>query len=530
MAAAEFALWKEQRNAIMPWTAALGPVDWAEEQFGSVQLGDRRLNRRVVQVAAAMAADPAGSIPRQNRGWNTTKGAYRLFDHERATFESVSEPCWRRTRTQCGTPPPAAAATAAVAVVLLLQDTTWVDYATHPHTQGLGWHGRCARHPRGGRGLFLHSVLAVEPAAAAADGSSSGRVIGLAWGKLWARDGEPINHDPQRRNRRRRSDDRESLRWSEAVKQVGSPPPGSSSSSPTRWIHVGDRESDMFSLYEQTRAMNGVGFVVRVFRERNASAGHDTPETQTIKQRRASSLKDLCRAMPALGGRQLWIAPKAAKPGQQTGVAARPGRWANLSVSGGAVTLWSPQLDRTGRALRCWAVRVWEANPPQGQEAVEWILLTSEPVEQLEDALRIAGYYALRWLIEQYHQCLKSGCKVEERQLETADRLEPLIGMLCAVAVRLLQLKNDARLTPDLPAQQRVPVAMVQTLSKLIDLDDEADTLTVRRFTHEVAKLGGFLGRKGDGDPGWRTLWQGWRELSLIHAGYELARAEGSYG
>jgi hypothetical protein len=281
----------------------------------------------------------------------------------------------------------------------------------------------------------------------------------------------------------------------------------------------------MFELYEQTREMNGVGFAVRVFRQRNASAGHDTPETMTREQRRSSSLKEICRAMPALGGRQLWVARKAAdKPGDP----AKAGRWANLSVSGGAVTLWSPQLDRTGRALRCWAVRVWEENPPRGCEAVEWILLTSEPVGNLEEALRIAGYYALRWLIEEYHQCLKSGCRVEERQLETADRLEPLIGMLCAVAVRLLQLKNDARLTPDLAAPRRVPVEMVRTLAKLIDVD--ADTLTVRRFTHEVARLGGFLGRKRDGEPGWRTLWQGWQKLSLIHAGYQLARAEGSYG
>jgi hypothetical protein len=507
----------------MPGTAVLGPVEWAEQQFGSVQLGDRRLNRRVVQVAAAMAADPAGSIPEQSGGdWKATKGAYRLFDHERATFESVSQPCWHRTRSQGGDDD--------TAVTLLLQDTTWVDYDAHPHTRGLGWHGRCPERPRGGRGLFLHSVLAVEPRA---DGSS-GRVIGLAWGKLWARDGEPINRDPQRRSRHRRSDDRESLRWVQAVKEVGEPPatpptadPSSAASPPPRrrWLHVGDRESDMFELYEQTREMNGVGFAVRVFRQRNASAGHDTPETMTREQRRSSSLKEICRAMPALGGRQLWVARKAAdKPGDP----AKAGRWANLSVSGGAVTLWSPQLDRTGRALRCWAVRVWEENPPRGCEAVEWILLTSEPVGNLEEALRIAGYYALRWLIEEYHQCLKSGCRVEERQLETADRLEPLIGMLCAVAVRLLQLKNDARLTPDLAAPRRVPVEMVRTLAKLIDVD--ADTLTVRRFTHEVARLGGFLGRKRDGEPGWRTLWQGWQKLSLIHAGYQLARAEGSYG
>jgi hypothetical protein len=168
---------------------------------------------------------------------------------------------------------------------------------------------------------------------------------------------------------------------------------------------------------------------------------------------------------------------------------------------------------------------------------VEWILLTSEPVRDLTDALRIAGYYGLRWLVEEYHNCLKSGCRVEARQLETAARLQPLIAMLCAVAVRLLQLKNDARLTPDRPANACVPVELVRTLSALIQADPTAKAkskapaspaeLTVRQFMHAVAKLGGFLGRKGDGEPGWRTLWRGWLELTLINAGYELARKEG---
>lgn len=286
-----------------------------------------------------------------------------------------------------------------------------------------------------------------------------------------------------------------------------------------RWLHVGDRESDIYDLYERTRPMPAVGFAVRVAKDRNASAGHDTPETRTREQRQSSSLKDVCRAMPALGATTLWVGPKGD----------RPGRWARLSVAGGPVTLWSPQLDRTGRALRCWAVRVWEANPPDGaDEAVEWILLTSEPVANLADALRVAGYYTLRWLIEQYHQCLKSGCKVEGRQLESADRLAPLIGVLCAVAARLLQLKNDARLAPDRPAAECVPKELVSTLCALTKAD--AADMTVRRFTHAVARLGGFLGRKGDGEPGWRTLWQGWHELTPIHAGFELARAERDVG
>jgi hypothetical protein len=393
--------------------------------------------------------------------------------------------------------------------------------------------------------LFLHSVLAVEPADAnGLSSSSSGRVLGLAWSTVWARTAaESIGRDQQRRSRRRRSDDRESLRWSKAVTEIGSPTPSPvSTRRRRRWLHVGDREADIFELFRQTQAMRDVGFAVRVYRQRNASPGHDTPDTQTRDQRRGSDLKDLCRAMPAFAQqqpRQLWVGPKGN----------RPGRWANVSVAGGAVTIWSPQLDRTGHALRCWAVRVWEANPPAGCEAVEWILLTSEPVRNLTDALRIAGYYALRWLVEEYHNCLKSGCQVEARQLETAARLEPLIAMLCAVAVRLLQLKNDARLTPDRPASACVPVELVQTLSALIEVDSKAKSnaklkaklkaksppppaeLTVRQFMHAVAKLGGFLGRKGDGEPGWRTLWRGWLELTLIHAGYELARKEGKrYG
>jgi hypothetical protein len=394
--------------------------------------------------------------------------------------------------------------------VLLIQDTTWLDYSAHPSNRGMGRHGG---NKAAGRGLFLHSVLGVEPVGVGS--SMAGHVVGLAWGKVWARTGPAPSAKRKQRHRsiRRRSPDRESLRWIEAVEQIGSAPADG-----PRWIHVGDRESDIYDLYDRIHSMTGVGFVVRLRHARNAVAGHDTPDTATIKQRRSTDLKKICRDMPAVGHKRVWIAPRP-------GVA---GRWADLSVSGGPVTLWSPQLNRTGRALRCWAVRVWEAAPPEGQTPVEWMLVTSEKLETVADILRIAEYYTLRWLIEQYHQCLKSGCKVERRQLESADRLGPLIGMLCPVAARLLQLKNDVRLDPDRLARRCVEEGMVQTLGRLIGIDTTA--LSLRRFTHEVAKLGGFIGRKGDGEPGWRTLWQGWHELSLIHAGYQLSQAQMRYG
>lgn len=336
-------------------------------------------------------------------------------------------------------------------------------------------------------------------------------------GKLWARSGEPVGTDNQparsRRRRRRRSADRESLRWSEAVQQIGEPPPQS------RWLHVGDRESDIFQLYEQTQKLAGVGFVIRVSKDRSATLGHQTPDTCRSNDRKSQqNLIDLLRSLTLVGQTQLWIAPGGG----------RKGRWAKLNVSAAAVTIWSPQLKRIGRALRCWGLRVWEVDAPSGVTRIEWMILTSEPIDSLSEALRVAEYYSLRWLVEQYHQCLKTGCRVQERQLENTDRLAPLIGMLCVVAVRLLQLKNDARLSPDQPAVECVPKELVQTLARLTRTN--AATMTVRKFTHEVAKLGGFIGRRSDGEPGWQTLWHGWHELTLIHTGYQLAEQEVTYG
>lgn len=469
-----------------------GALLWARTQFGGIQLGDKRLNRRAMEVARAMAEDPSGSIPRQNGQWKNIKGAYRLFDHEKATFESLSEPNRLATRRLC----------ARAKVTLMIQDTTWLDYSAHEANQGMGRFGR----KRKGSGMFLHSVLAVEPVRM--ESGIEARVLGVAGGKLWARTDAAVTS----RNARRYAKDRESLRWGEMVEQIGSPPED------RRWIHVGDRESDIYQLYEQVQSMAGVGFVVRVNHDRNACGGHDTPDRSPLKQRRGMTLKKVCRSMETAGSKRIWIEGKGG----------RKGRWAQLSVSGGPVTLWSPQLTREGKALRCWAVRVWEENPPEGRPPMEWMLLTGEPLEGVADILRIADYYALRWQIESYHQCLKSGCKVEESQLESADRLGPMIAIACAVAARLVQLRNDARTRPEEPAVKCVEASLVRTLAKLIRV--KASSMSIRRFMRETAKLGGFIGRNADGEPGWRTLWQGWHQLSLIHRGRLLSQPKGDVG
>jgi len=472
----------------------LSAADWAVEHFGQVQLGDKRRAARAVAVAGAMAADPSGSIPRQNKQWKQTKGAYRLFDAAQATFESMIDPHHQHTRRAAGE----------CGVVLMIQDTTHLNYTSHPGCEGLGRFAAGSQRWESGLGLLLHNVLAVEPL-----GDGQGRVLGLAHNKRWART-KPAA-DKRSTHKQRHEQGCESDRWVQAVEAIGAPPPGG------RYVHVGDREADIFPLYQRCKSQAGVSFVVRVSQlKRAAVAGHPTHLAKVkADDRPTTTLGEVVRSMPASGAKRVWVAPRGG----------RVGRWAKCQVSGGAVTIYSPWgRSRSGHPLCCFAVRVWEINAPAGVEPLEWLLLSDEPVNDLSDALRLCQWYALRWTIEQYHQCLKSGCKVESRQLEHVDRLGPLIGMLCVVAVRLLQLRNNTRRTPQAKAIEQVPPELVTTLAKLLGL--QAQTMTLRQFAHELAKRGGFVGRNSDGEPGWLSLWRGWHELELITLGTRLPNDE----
>ncbi len=128
----------------------------------------------------------------------------------------------------------------------------------------------------------------------------------------------------------------------------------------------------------------------------------------------------------------------------------------------------------------------------------------------------------MRWLIEEYHKCLKSGCAIEKKQLEEADRLEALLGIAAVVAVRLLAIKQQVKSRPQSPAVEHVEPLAVKVLCIRRKLKVNPQKLTLYEFWREVAKLGGFLGRRSDGEPGWQTLWLGWRELDLLTQGAKL--------
>ncbi len=451
------------------------PAGWAEAQFGAVELGDRRRARRAVRLATRMVRHPSASLPAQTGAWRDAKAGYRLFAREEVTFEALQAPHRRQALAAAGMRP----------VVLQIQGTSELDYTSHEALYDLGPIGN-----GGGRGFLLHSSLAVDP-------EGTGQILGLTDQQLLLRQPAPKGETRTQRKQRRR----ESQLWAESVSRVGRSPADS------RWVHVTDRGGDDFSFFTACAAW-GAGFLTRIYADRRMAAGHTASAPE-------GHLLTWARTLPALGQQTVEL----------RGRPKRKARTAELNVSFAAVTVFPPWLERKQmEPVRCWLVRAWESNPPAGEEALEWVLLTSESVETAEFAREVTRWYSFRWLVEEYHKCLKTGCAVEQRQLQTRTRLEACIGMLAIVAVQLLQLKFVARQAPQSAALKAGPVSHVRVLA--VYLNRRAEDWSVYEFWREVAKPGGFLARKNDREPGWQTLWRGWQKLDLMTLGANLAQSE----
>lgn len=445
---------------------SLSPTAWAEQEFGKCELGDLRRTRRAVKLAAQVAADPSGSTPRQTIDWNCCKAAYRLFDEDDVTFSALTAPHFQQTR-----------AAGARGHWLLLGDTTELEFGVHREVEGLGPTG-----DGGGRGFFLHSSLMVR-----ADGVE---LAGAAGQEIFHRQPRPEGESRYARVQRAR----ESEVWGRVIDQVGAPPPGA------RWTHVFDRGADNFEVYchlLQQRA----DWVVRAAQlERRII----TPDEQH------ATLCGYLATLPVAGTYELKV---TAQRGRQA-------RTVKLAVRHGLVLMPAPQhrspwLQEIGiTAIAMWVVDVREVSPPKDAAPLQWVLCTSHAVESFDEAWRVIEHYERRWLIEEYHKALKTGCRVEERQYETSKRLETMVGMMAIVAVRLLQLRSIARSEPQRAARDVVPADWLRTLQRMrpkLSTDP-----TVRDFYRQLASLGGFLNRKHDGEPGWQTIWRGFDKLATV--------------
>jgi transposase-like protein/transposase Tn5 family protein len=471
------ALWHVRKEAGA--MVILETADWARETFGKCDLGDRRRTKRLIKLAEQAAARPDGSTPDQTESWADCKAAYRLFNEEDVTFEGIIAPHCAQTRAICRPGD----------VKLLINDTTEIDYGMNRTITGLGPTGNGK-----GQGFFLHSALMIDAA--------DGRVDGLA--------GQLLFHRKRRsgrvaKNQCRRSANRESAVWGKLVDQVGAAPRD------VKWVHVDDRGADDVEVFCRIRAQ-GNSCVIRASRL-NRWVFNSNAERVRVKE--------LLEDLPCRKTRELDV-PATAKSAARTATLELRFAELQMPVSTRSLTPWL-RKHLPQEPLRLSVVELRETDAPKGTTPLRWVLYTMECVTSIADAETVIGWYERRPTIEDYHKALKTGCHVERRYYETSARLERVTGLLSVVAVRLMQIKTAAHETPDRPACEVAPkqwIKLVQTARK----KPEKPHMTIREFIRAIAGLGGHLGRKCDGEPGWITLWRGFEKLMLLERGADAHR------
>jgi hypothetical protein len=450
-----------------------------EVNFGRLDLGDARRTARLVTLFDTMAKHPGGTLPDKLSDPADLRAFYRLMRRRAVTHARIMAGHMAATRDKM------IACSQGGGVVLNLHDATELDYTTLKSlADQLGQIGQGTH-----VGYICHNSLAVQ--------AQPQRVLGLSSQILHHRanvsKNETIPHKRERENR-------ESRLWMEGAQQSGPAPEG------CLWVDVSDSLSDTFE-YMAFEISTGRHFVLRSRENRklNVAVGSENYLYEAVRKQ----------------------APVAAYEVMVQGTAKRKARKARVQVSFTAVEIAPPGKklgEYENRPLAMWAVRVWEPHPPQGAEALEWILLTNVPVLDDADALERVKWYEMRWIVEDLHKGMKTGCGIESLQFTTIDRLEPAIAVLSVLATTLLELRDAAR-QPDAdvrPATDVVSTEYVEVLTGHYGARMGTQPSILKFYLH-VARLGGHQNRKKD-LPGWITLWRGWMKLESMLVGYRVAR------
>ena len=428
-----------------------------------MDLGDERLNKRAKKVVETLAAKPAASIPMACNGWSETIATYRFLGNDDVDWRDIMAPHWAQTEKRM----------AEHKVVLCLQDTTELDF-NGQDIEGLGRLNYAAR-----RGMYVHPTYAVTP----------GREpLGVVDAWMWARDAVDDPGQP--------AGPKESTRWIEGYERVAE----MASRLPTsRLVYIADREADGVDLMQRAQALG-------------------TPADWLIRAQHN-------RCLPA--GETLWSHTCAGEPLGEIAftMPSREGRKARTVRQ----HLWARRVDipvgKAGTVSVC-CVIAREIGTPAGLEPVEWRLLTNREASALEEVIELIDWYRARWEIEIYFNILKNGCSVEALQLSTVDRLERALALFMVVAWRIGHLMRSGRTCPDLDAALFFDPDEIRGAYLLTKKKKPPHPLGVNEVLRLIATLGGFLARKGDGEPGVKTIWLGMQRVMDAAATLQALRSE----
>lgn len=454
---------------------------WAASLAEHADLPDERLNQRLADILAVFAHKSQDSIPQACDSPAATKATYRFFANHRVTVERLHDAITAATVEQCR----------GRAVVLAIHDTTSLNYSELTGTTGLGPIGSSGT----AQGLHLHTTLALRP---------DGVPLGLLHQKCWSRPPEQRADDHQQLP----IEEKESRKWFLGIGGADFALDELPDRERPRVIHLMDRESDIHEVLEAIASTTD-GAVIRSTHNRLI----DGP---------IGRAHDAVAAAKSLGVHTVTV---PAKPGQRK-------RTARLELRAVQVTIQparrhAVQADRQPIPLQL--VEAREVDAPPGVTPLHWLLWTTEPASTFAEAVEVLRLYQLRWRIEDFHLTLKSGCRIEELELETADRITKAVTIYSAVAVHLLTLRDLARVESNAPCTNILSEDAWKTLWMHIQqkkLTAKVVVPTIRQAVLWIGRLGGHQNRKRDGMPGVRTLWRGYRDLSLLVLGYRIARID----
>jgi hypothetical protein len=445
--------------------------DWIKQEIQDDTFDDFRHRQRLRAVLEIVSTHPGESIPQASGSISESQSVYRFWGNKRVKPEQIREShrasVIRRINQQ--------------EVVLAIQDTTDLDFTSHPQTSGLGFINQSKQ-----QGIKVHSCIAV---------SGDGEPLGLLHQYNWIRD---VQQGKRGQRRKKETAEKESQRWLDTLKasEIGV-------NADVVLVHIGDREADIFDLFAMPRQSNSE-LLIRA--EHNRKIKHELDYLiPTIEQ---SSV---------IGEMTVEVQRNPE----------RPARTAHLTIKAMAVTVEVPRHHKQRsqyKPVELNVLLVEEKTLAADGEPIRWLLLTSLPIETLEQACQYVYWYSLRWLIERFHYTLKSGCKIEKLQLETKERLLNALATFCIVAWRLMHLTYCARLYPNesceiilLPEEWKI------LRRKFSPKDRSKKPPSLNQAVRWIAQLGGFLNRKSDGEPGLKTLWRGLGVLHHLLEGAQLA-------
>lgn len=465
-----------------------------EKEFGGGLFPDKRLAHRLTKIAAKVAKDPSASFPQIARSDSELEGIYRFLSNSRVRANAILEPHQTATLERMGQ----------FKRVAVVHDTTQFAFRNDV-AERLGY-----LPGPGQRGLMGHFALAV---------SESGLPLGVLGMKTLA----PPAPKPRKRGKKHRlyswvGLDRLAARWRHLVEEVRE-----RVERRVGLIHVMDREADSFELMNDIR-LAGEAYVIRLrHRDRRARAPDDEPQAWRAVDDIAKTGRFVCE-------REVPVSRRKHSKDQtyKRRYAERDRRIAKLRIEALPVLFKRPGVMRFWKHLPAEmpvnVVRVWEPEPPRGEEPVEWLLMTNEPIETAEQVEAVIDWYRRRWKVEEYFKAIKTGCAFERRQLQTRAALDNTLALLAPIAWQLLVLRDRGRATPNAPAATVLSRQQLKVL-RGISKRPLAAKPSVEQALLAIAAQGGHL--KRNGQPGWQTLGRGFEKLWWAEMGYQVARAEG---